>query len=363
MTQKAEERARHLACHDWSGPGVPDQLPTQLAMRDGRKERLRASKARFRTLASAIPQLVFGSRINGERIWGSPQWIIYTGVGRDHSLKFGWLQAIHPDDRDSTLTQWAQAGLTGQYDVQHRIRRAIDGQYRWHQTRATPLQPEDLAASEWVGTSTDIHELKALQDGQQVLLAELQHRTRNLLAMVTSVARRSARSSADLRQFIADFESRLQALWRAESLLPSSMQGTVPVRALIEAELVAYRAHDAASVSIAGPSAAISANVAQIVALALHELATNAVKYGAFHHEAGRLHISWQLRDAPDGGRSLDLTWRETGVTVATPVQSRRRGFGSELLERILPSQLGTPTTLELTPAGMLCRITVPAAS
>ena len=158
---------------------------------------LRQSEELFRTLATNIPQLVFRSKPDGTRTWGSPQWSVFTGLALPDSVDFGWLDAVHPEDRDLTVAAWAAATATGEYYVEHRIRRSADQEYRWHQTRARPAG-EGIGEKEWVGTSTDIHDLRTLQDRQKVLLAELQHRTRNLLAVVQSIARQTMRSTQSI---------------------------------------------------------------------------------------------------------------------------------------------------------------------
>ena len=165
--------------------------------------RLAESEERFRLLATNIPQLVFRSQGSGSRVWGSPQWEVFTGLSLAESVAFGWLDAIHPDDRRDTLDAWEAAQAAQEYYAEHRIRRRADGEYRWHQTRARPVA--DGAGGDWVGTSADIHDLRTLKDRQQVLLAELQHRTRNLLAVVQAVARQTERNSAGLDEFSTEF--------------------------------------------------------------------------------------------------------------------------------------------------------------
>ena len=255
--------------------------------------RIRESEERFRLLATNIPQLVFQTWGDGTRTRGSPQWIEFTGLGERESLGLGWLDAVHPDDRAATQEAWQQAQLTGEYHIEHRIRRAAKGEYRWHQTRAKPIGDGKPILSEWVGTSTDIHELRGLYDRQQVLLAELQHRTRNLLAVVQSLARKTMRSSSTLEDFSTEFESRLRALSRVQGLIARMDYDAVELRPLIEAELVAHGDGQADKVQVDGPPVTLPAPAAQ--ALALHELATNAVKYGAIGQPAGRLSVTWQV--------------------------------------------------------------------
>ena len=201
-----------------------------------KEHELAQSEARFRMLAVSIPQLVFRCRNDGARTWGSPQWEIYAGLSDANSRGFAWLEAIHPDDRQLTRDRWQDAQRAGEYYVEHRIRRVADGQYRWHQTRA---KPAGVSAADWVGTSADVHEMRGLQDRQQVLLSELQHRTRNLLALVQAIARQTMKSSVSLQDFSREFESRLGALSRVQGVLARTDQGPIDLEQIVRAELEA----------------------------------------------------------------------------------------------------------------------------
>ena len=128
----------------------------------------------FRALISGLPQLVFGCRADGDRTWPSPQWVVYTGLSADSSLGFGWLDAIHPDDRQLTLDAWSGASPSGHYVVEHRIRCARDHSYRWHQTRASSLDDSRMTDVDWVGSSAEIDDLYRLR--QQIGDAERQLR-------------------------------------------------------------------------------------------------------------------------------------------------------------------------------------------
>jgi PAS domain S-box-containing protein len=141
-----------------------DQTERRLA-----EQRLRESDERFRALAEHIPQLVFRSHSMGERTWGSPQWVSFTGLTEANSLGLGWMDAIHPADHEKTIEAWAAAESRGELYVEHRIRRAIDGQYRWFQTRAKRLPAGNSRGSDWFGTSTDIDDLRKLKERQEVL--------------------------------------------------------------------------------------------------------------------------------------------------------------------------------------------------
>jgi PAS domain S-box-containing protein len=322
------------------------------------EQQVRKNEELFRVLATNIPQLVFRSRSTGERTWGSPQWSIYSGLTIDDSLEFQWLDAIHPADREHTVACWREAPTKGEYNVQHRIRRAATDEYRWHQTRAMPINRDDLAGTEWVGTSTDIHELRTLQDKQKVLLAELQHRTRNLLAIVQAIARQSIRSVPTKEQFYQDLSGRLRSLGLAQRLLSNTEHAGISLRELIELEL---SAHGQASgeagdrITLQGPLAELTPETVQILALALHELTTNALKYGALAQSSGRLAIAWET----ENDDHIRLRWRESGVSM--PPDRSKRGYGSQLIEEALPYQLGAQTQLDFTDDGVNCELVIPA--
>jgi PAS domain S-box-containing protein len=326
-------------------------------------ERLREKEQRFRLLATSIPQLVFLTRPDGNRTWPSPQWIAFTGLGHDASLGLGWLEAVHPDDREATQTAWREARSRGEYYVEHRVRREADGEYLWHQTRAKPLEGETAASSDWVGTMTDIDDLRGLQSRQHVLMAELQHRTRNLLSVVQSIANHTIRSSTSLEAFGTRFGSRLRALSRVQSLLARVEDQVIDLHALVTAELAAHSEEDVESskIRVSGPSVALPPTAAQALGLALHELATNAVKYGALAQPTGKLEVTWELK-AKKPTSEIALEWRESGVSMPEVGSPKRKGYGSELIERALPYQLRAKTHLEFGPDGVRCAIRVPVS-
>ena len=326
--------------------------------------RLRESEGWLRTLIEGVPQLLWRSEPRGQWIWSSPQWQAYTGQSQEESIGLGWLDALHPEDRDAAMEAWDDAAGRGRLDVEYRVRRASDGAWRWHQTRSLPVQhpprPEqERGGTEWLGTSTDIEELKGLQNEQSVLVAELQHRTRNLLGVMQNVARKSIPPSPGRDVY----DARLAAVSRVQGFLGRSTAYTAPLRELVEAELQAAGDGTSPRVLTEGPAVELPGQGVQPLALALHELATNAVKYGALAeaNPAGRLSVRWHLAEGRYG-QELVLTWQETGVAMPAEPPSRR-GYGSELITRALPYQLKAETRLEFRPDGVWCEVKLPAGS
>lgn len=323
-------------------------------------QRSREQEARFHLLATSVPQLVFTTLSDGDRTWPSPQWIDYTGVGFEESKGQGWLEAIHPDDRARTRAAWIDAGAKGEYYIEHRVWSVADGEYRWHQTRARPLL-DVTGTAEWIGTMTDIHDLRTLKDRQAVLLAELQHRTRNLLGVVQALARQTLKGSTSLEAFKDAYEERLRALSRVQSMLAELDFGEVSLRSLIEAELAAHGdgAMQTEKIQTDGPDVALAPTAAQALALGIHELATNAVKYGALAQPNGRLTVTWSL--SREGRHDVaTVEWRESGVAMPDRGPGARMGYGTELITKALPYQLKARTELTYGSDGVQCTIAIP---
>ena len=321
---------------------------------------MRASEARQRVLIEGVPQLVWRSGNGGQWTWASPQWLSYTGQTQDVARGLGWLEPIHPDDREPTMQAWAEAMRSGKLDIEHRLRRASDGAYLWHHTRALPVHATSGEVGEWVGTTTDVQQLKELQEHQGILVAELQHRTRNLMGVVRATADKTLQRSTDLADFQARYSVRLAALARVQGLLSRLGEGErITFDTLIRAEVAAL-GDEANQISLNGPkNVALRSSTVQVFALALHELATNAVKYGALAQPQARLEIRWRVeRPEPDGRPWLHVDWRETGV-VMPPASNAVPGGGSgrELIERALPYQLGAKTTFKMEGDGLHCTI------
>jgi two-component system CheB/CheR fusion protein len=145
---------------------------------------------------------------------------------------------------------------------------------------------------------------------------------------------------------------------RTQGVLTRTGEGRIDLEELVREELLTHAAHEGEQVEISGPAIALKERAAEVFALALHELATNAVKYGALAQENGRVAISWRVLQTAQGGR-LSLDWRETGVPALDPKPSRT-GFGRDLIERGLPYELGAATSLEFLPGGVRCTVELP---
>ncbi|MBB6165563.1 PAS domain-containing protein [Rhizobium wenxiniae] len=344
----------------WFGAAV-DIHESKLA-----EQALRETELRLQSLVEGVPQHVWRAVDGGHWTWASPQWTEFTGQAEPDSHAWGWLDPVHPDDRAGVKEIWGGAIERGSFQADYRIFNMVEDRYRWFQTRATAVRDDSGAIIEWLGTSTDVDDLRGLQERQQVLVAELQHRTRNLMGVVRSTANRTGETSKDFADFKDRFRDRLEALARVQGLL-SRLNETdrIAFDELIQTEIAAMHG-SGERVSLDGPSGIrLRSSMVQTLAMALHELATNAVKYGALGQPDGHLAISWRMVEADRRGQPrLRIEWRESGVKMPAPNSlPQGGGQGRELIERALPYQLSAETSFELGPDGVHCTITIPVSA
>jgi len=204
-----------------------------------------------------------------------------------------------------------------------------------------------------VVTFLDVSTLMESEGRQAMLIAELEHRTRNLLGVVQAIATRTLRGAPGLE----DFGLRLSALGRAQSLLGGTLAGEVDLAEMSLSELSSLGV-PMERVSLTGPKVALSFDMAQTFSLALHELSTNAIKYGCFRDAEGHLTVEWEVLPRSEGRQCLSLAWRERGGPAV--VKPERSGFGTQLITKALPHTLGATARLDFDADGVRCTIEVP---
>ncbi|MBV8612243.1 MAG: PAS domain-containing protein [Acetobacteraceae bacterium] len=216
-----------------------------------------------------VPQLVWHTTKEGDWTWASPQWTSCTGQPEPESHGRGWLGAVQPEDRDACLAAWREAGVQGVFRAEHRLRHASEGRFRRVQSQALPVRDEAGRIVEWLGTTTDVEDLRRRHE-ERILIAELRHRTRNLLTVVRGVADQTLAASGSLDEFGAQFDQRLAALGRVQGLLSREVAPNVTVDELLRLELAAHGvdAHDTQRVRLGGPRVALPARAVQMLALA-----------------------------------------------------------------------------------------------
>lgn len=210
-----------------------------------------------------------------------------------------------------------------------------------------------------VGASVDMSERKEHEAHLRLLLRELTHRSKNLLAVIQAMARQTANHTGSVDSFLNRFGARLQALAASHDLLVRESWHGASVDELVRSQLAMYLEREDEQVTIDGPAVTLKPDAAQNLGLALHELAINASKFGALSVPGGRLSITWE-RCERDGEPALVLDWREQAGPRVAP--RRKRGFGSMMIERNLARALDAEVALEFDPQGLHCHVVIPAS-
>ncbi|WP_297512467.1 HWE histidine kinase domain-containing protein [uncultured Caulobacter sp.] len=256
---------------------------------------------------------------------------------------------VHEEDRE-----WVRRSIdeqlrdTGRYEVEYRRPPGPDGREIWNHSSGVMLRDADGQSAYLIGVMQDITERKAEEEAREGLVAELDHRIKNLLAVVQSVAAQSARKSASLDVFLKTFAARLKSMSSAHDLLSAARWRGATLARIAAAELGGLAP---TQTRWDGPELFLTPRAAAALSLALHELAVNAVRYGSLSTETGKVEVVW--RRAPDGGFALE--WLETGGPPANPPAAK--GFGATLIEDVAGRELGGSAKINYRPSGVTAMI------
>lgn len=269
-----------------------------------------------------------------------------------------WLDTyVFPDDRPKVLEAIAQAVRDRKpFQLEHRVFQR-DGAIGWVFSRAVPLINEQGEIFEWFGAASDVTARNKAEEHLRLVINELNHRVKNTLAMVQAIAAQTFREHESVEAAHAKFTARIKALASASDLLTGERWVGASLRNTAERVLEPYMADSQHRRVLRGPDVQLTPKSAISLSMALHELATNATKYGAWSGKDGIVTIAWDVAKEAGGSR-LSLEWRESGgPPVAKP---SRKGFGSRLVERGLAYELGGSARLDFRPEGVVFHIEAP---
>lgn len=299
------------------------------------------SDARFRTLADAMPQMVWSTLPDGFHDYYNAQWYAFTGVPAGSTDGEAWNGMFHADDQERAWARWRHSLASGEpYEIEYRLRHR-SGEYRWTLGRALPVRNAEGRIVRWIGTCTDIHDAKRQAAELEILSRELSHRIKNIFAVVNGLIGMSAREEPGQKAFAQNLQKRIAALGRAHEFARPHSERSAPkapsnsLHGILREILSPYPAMDEGRIVITGDDVDIDDRGATPIALLVHELATNAMKYGALGAADGTVALSTRAL-----GESLDLRWEEHGGP-AVPGPPDHTGFGSKLAELSVVQQLG----------------------
>ncbi|GGE97139.1 PAS domain-containing sensor histidine kinase [Sphingomonas prati] len=331
---------------------------------------VRESEARFRNMADHAPTMMWVTDAEGRCTYLNRAWYDFTGQSEAEGEGFGWLEAVHPDDRGWSGETFVSANANHEiFRVEYRLRRH-DGEYRWAIDAASPRFGSQGDFLGYIGTVIDIDDRREMEDAlrdtsahQILLINELNHRVKNTLATVQSIAmqtfrdRGGAGASPEQREL---FESRLIALAIAHDVLTRENWESAQLRDVVLEAVAAHCGGDVNPFTVEGPEARLTPKMALGWSMALHELCTNAVKYGALSVPDGTVAIRWSV-EREEKADQLNFIWEERGGPSVTEPSSK--GFGSRLIERQLARELGGHVELIYAPKGVNCTIKAPLSA
>lgn len=333
------------------------------------ERRIKERKAAADALLESEVKTHLATETAGIGLW---QWNVVTGDVRwdrtmfdlygmtptiDGSVQYGdYLACVHPDDaveQDAVLRDTVARG--GDSQREFRIQRRDDGRVR-HIRAVEIARAGTDGKTEWVvGTNLDVSEQRTREAHVQLLMGEVNHRAKNLLGVVMAVAHQTG--GTDHAEFMRRFSARIQSLAAGQDLLVSSQWRGVQLDALARAQLDHFKGLIGDRIELAGCPALVSPSAVQTIGMALHELATNASKYGALSNDRGRIMIAWQRVQHP--ADRFVMTWTESdGPPVTLPT---RRGFGSVVTGKMVKMSLDGNVTADFAPSGFSWRLECPA--
>ncbi|EQB07978.1 PAS domain-containing protein [Novosphingobium lindaniclasticum] len=323
--------------------------------------RLRESEERFRQFADASSgalwirdaatlNMEFASRAI-EPIYGIEADELLGDVKR-------WAALILPEDRDIALEHLERARSGEATLHEFRIQRASDKAFRWIRNTDFPLR-DNGHIPRIGGIALDVTEEKLSAEHQTVLLAELQHRVRNIMAIIRSITLRTADGAGSVSDYSELLSGRLDTFARVQALLTRAANVGVGMATIVHDELSALAGHGG-QFDAQGPEIELSPKAAETMTLAVHELTTNALKYGALSHPDGLVRVRWSVEEKPTKPW-LVFEWSESGAPGREPPDRPRRvGFGSELIEGRIPYELNGRGSVRFEAGGAQCRLEFP---
>jgi PAS domain S-box-containing protein len=313
------------------------------------EQELRSREEHFRLLADSLPQLVWTAGPDGRIEYTNALRERYGAIGHPH-----WEGIIHPDDRRATAEAWLRAReAAAPYEMEHRLF-AVGKGYAWHLSRASPLLDAQGKVVRWYGTTTDIDDQKHREANILDLMAEVNHRSRNLLAVAQAIARSGVANAKTVQEFQERFSERLLGLAASQDLLTDRNWRGVPLEFLVRAQTSRCREKNMVS---GGPEVLLNPNATQTLGLALRELCDNALKHGAFSKAGGEVSLLWRINNS-EAEPTLEMTWHERGHPLVKPATTF--GFGKVVIERLTASGLNASSILSFEPDGVIWRLIAP---
>ncbi|MBU2531572.1 MAG: PAS domain S-box protein, partial [Alphaproteobacteria bacterium] len=317
---------------------------------------LARSEQRFSMIANKLPLVVWLHGPDGSHEFVNDTFCSYFGVTRDEMKGDRWQLLTHPDSGPAYAKAFA-AAIDERQTFRAEVRaRDAHGRWRWLESWAEPYFSDNGDYLGHIGASADVTERKVAEEQNILLMREVNHRSKNLLSVVQSIARQTAKD-ANPGEFAEQFSQRLQGLSASQDLVIDGDWTAVGLVDLVRSQLRHLGEMLNDRVEIRGNQVLITPAAAQGIGMALHELATNALKYGALSDNKGKVLVDWARR-GNDGTCYLEFTWQERGGPEVH--EPSRNGFGRTVIERMAAYAVGGEVELRYDPNGVSWSLTAP---
>jgi PAS domain S-box-containing protein len=315
---------------------------------------LRESEARFRHMADSVPALIWMTDTNGQVTFTNMHFSHLFDHKPSEMLGSGWKNVIVAEDLPRFQAEFLFAFRAHQaFETEVQVSNR-EGKLRWLRCKGVPRLNDAGEFLGYTGCAVDVTDVKSIHDRQRLLTSELNHRVKNTLATVQSIAAQTLRNAHVDVAVRTSLEHRLLALARTHDVLTRESWEGAGLAELVAEAIAPYRHEKERQFQIGGPELKLPPRAVLAMSMAIQELATNAIKYGALSNEIGRINITWTVSHS-GGPTRIHLRWEELGGPLVT--MPTRRGFGSRLIEQHLAQDLNGHVKLEFAPAGLICDI------
>ena len=325
-----------------------------------RKDAERARNVSERRFTAIVDQTAVGvaeTDLAGRFLLTNAAFEQMAGRSAEELQRMNWRDVIDRSEAEAMHERFDQATRDGQpFEAEYRLLRA-DGTSVWVHDSISVLSDNEERADSVISVTLEIDERKRVEEQAALLMGELDHRVKNILAIVSSIVTQTLKANPSPEVFAATITGRLTAITRAHSLLTSKgANGTGTLRDLVTTELDPYQGRD---LTVEGPDVVLTPKAGLSVAMAIHELASNAAKYGSLSSAGGKLAVSWEVTEGAGVDRHLRLHWTESGGP-RIPGPPAQRGFGTTLIERALVFEFDATVERSFAPSGVVCSIDLP---
>jgi PAS domain S-box-containing protein len=357
LTRVIPLRDRAGAIVRWLGTNV--DISPQVAAEDALRER----EALYRNALSAGRMGTWQTDlVEQTRLWTKEGMALFgldlpDGRGQVGGENDEYRSALHPDDRHLMAKFHELADKQDSFTSEYRVMWP-DGKVLWLRGHGHVItRRPDGKAHRMVSIVADVTERKAAEDHIQFLMQEISHRSKNLLTVIQSIARRTARTATTMQDFESRFGQRLEGLAASHDVLIGNSWQGAPLADLIRQHLAPFVDVKGSRLEISGPDSVVTPEAAQAIGLAVHELSTNSIKYGALSVPTGKIRVSWNFDEGAPA--PLMLSWIEQGGPSVTP--PARKGFGHVVISEMIERSLNGTVALDFPPSGLQWRVSLPA--